>query len=409
MTNLNVTKIFFDICKLYCDPFVIGIISTKIKTLGFKVNCGSTRINHSINLYFENEIPVLGTNNWYFSIKKKDYKLFSVKNISLVNVFTNDKGDLFAVLLPDGFLPLTVEIKKYDHYQINCNHDPIIDNKLKEIIDNMIMLSSFCADNDHRQAITNVWAFKNGLHATNGCFGMVNYFNIPDQYRDICIAKNDLMAIKMLQKINDNFDICIVNYMNNHSLPDQVTEKKLQLSTLKNKLILEIDHIPVYSRPLMETLIREEKKDRSFSFTLKDLKEIKKELLLFSKGCTEKKEDLLIRLDITNGNIIMSDKDMYTQKYIPLEKNNNVNSCLLCFKVSYLLDMISYCINKKYTIVDLLWEHKKKILDPVLVKCYVPGGSVSTGILMPVQIRDDNFYKLSLDDYKRYRKEQLTL
>lgn len=409
MTSINVSKVFFNICKLYSDPYMIGIIAPKIKTLGFKVHCGSTRINHSINLFFENEIPsLLGTNNWYFSIKKKEYKLFSVKNISLVNVFTNDKGDFFAVLLPDGFLPLTVEIKKYDHYQINCNHDPIIDNKLKEIIDNMIMLSSFCADNDHRQAITNVWAFNNGLHATNGCYGMIFFDDIPDQYKELCIAKNDLMAIQMLQKINDNLDIHIVNYMNNPSLPDQVTEKKLQLST-NHKLILEIDYTPVYSRPLMETLIREEKKDRKFSFSLKDLKEIKKELLIFSKGSTEKKEDLLVRLDITNGSIILSDKDMYTQKYISLEKNNNVNSCLLCFKVSYLLDMICYCINKKYTIIDLLWENKKRILDPVLVKCYVPGRSVSTGILMPVEIRDNNFYDLSLDDYKRYRKEQISI
>ena len=410
MTSVNVNKVFFDICKLYSDLYMIGIIAPKIKTLGFKAHSGSTRVNHSVNLFFENEIPsLLGTNNWYFPIKKKEYKLFSVKNISLVNVFTNDKGDFFAVLLPDGFLPLTVEIKKYDHYQINCNHDPIIDNKLKEIIDNMIMLSSFCADNDHRQAITNVWAFNNGLHATNGCYGMINFFDdIPDQYKELCIAKNDLMAIQMLQKINDNPDIHIVNYMNNPSLPDQVTEKKLQLST-NHKLILEIDYTPVYSRPLMETLIREEKKDRHFSLNLKDLKEIKKELISFKKGITtEKKEDLLVRLDISPKNIIMSDKDMYVQKHIQLEKNN-VNSCLLCFKVEYLLDMISFCIDKRYSCVDFLWEDKKRILDPVLIKCYVPGKSVGIGILMPVQIRDNNFYDLSLDDYKRYRKEQISI
>lgn len=405
-------KLFFDVCKIYNSAIVIGIIAPSLNYLTFRARLDSLEIKTGTNLFIDKqdkEISLLSSSKyWYFNIPKKHYKALT-NSIELVNVFTNDKNEYFAVILPKDCLPLTIEIKRYDHIDHIYNHTPV-DNDLKQIIDSMISLSMFCAKDDHRQSITNVWTYDKGIHATDGSHGMINYLDIPDQYKDISISKNDLNAIKLAYKVDSNLIIHIVNYMNNTDHPDQITEKKLSFSSLKHKFELEIDHIPYHSRPALEKLISEDLKDRKFSFTLKDLKEIKKQLLFFKKSNTQKDKDLLVRLDLTNRNIILSDKDMFLERHISLE-SNNATSCLLSFKVDYLLNMISYCIDMKYSSIELLWKHdkKNKILDPVLIKGCIPGKHVSLGVLMPVQVRDNSFYDLPYKEYKQYRKDQLTL
>lgn len=407
-------KAFFDICKLYnnSDAIVIGIIAPKLNCLTFRGRLNSLEIEYGTNLLIDSqdkEISLLSTNKyWYFNVSKKHYKAL-INPVQLISVFTNDKSQIFAVLLPQDCLPLTVEIKQYDYSSINHNHTPINDN-LKQIIDDMIDLSVFCCDNDYREAITDVWTFNKGIHATDGSHGMIVYRDIPDQYSHISIAKKDLSAVKIAYKLDKDLNIRVVNYMNNKDNPDQITETKLEFYSSKHRLSVEIDPIPYNSRPALEKLINEGLKDRKYSFSIKDLKLIKKELLAFKKSNTLKDPDLLVRLDISPKNIIFSDKDMFIEKHIILE-TNNVNSCLLSFKVDYLCNMIAYCIDMKYSSIELLWKHDKnnKILDPVLVKGYIPGKNVSLGVLMPVQVRDNNFYDLPYREYKQYRKDQLTL
>jgi hypothetical protein len=397
---MNATKTFFDIINLYSDKIVIGIIAPKIEVLAFKARLSLSEINHSINLKIDDSLldKLSNSKYWSFNINKKDFKEFKTNDISLVKVF--EQGDKHFAVIFNGLKPLTLEIKPYSYYDYNCNHEP--DNEVYKIIRDMCNLTPFCSKDDYREAIQNVWCFKDGIHATNGSHAIIEYQDIPQKYQEISIDKRDLLAIHKIFKIDETATLSRVNYMNNKNQPDQITETKIKVST-KWKLNMEINYLPYLSRPALENLIREDQKNRQLKLSLKDLKTLKKELMFFKKNINV--SDDYIRLDINPKKITISDKTLLLSRDIELDNNNNVSSCLLCFKVDYILNVIGYVIEKKYPLTYIKWKHSKKILDPVLVISYSSGKHCSTGVLMPVQIRDDNFYHLSYDDYKQYWKE----
>ena len=398
---MSATKTFFDMTVYYSDRILIGIISTQfnINMISYKMRSSSgTEINHSVSITIDTEIAdkLSHAPYWYFNVLKKDYRTLKEGNLTIAKIF-KENGKTLAILF-NGVSTLKVEIKEYSFYDYNYNHEVIHDVNVK--IDDMILLKDFCSDDNHT-SIANVWSFQGGLHATNGCHAMIRWTkNMPNNWS---ISKKDLSAIKLLKKLDDSLVFLKVNYMNNDRNKDEITETKLKVSGSK-KINIEIDFEPTYSRPILESLIREDLKDRQVELSLKDLKNLKKELQFFKKNFKDKDDDL-VRLDIHPGKIVLSDKTLLCSRSIDLEDDSPV-CCLLTFKVDYILNVVNYIIDNKFPFTYLKWKHSRKILDPVLMTSYLSGDHQSTGILMPVLVRDESYYDLSYEEYKKYWRER---
>ena len=395
--NVTVTKTFFDVVSLYSSKTVIGIVAPSLNLISYKaILNSSSEINHSHSLHIDDNLvgKLSSSEYWYFSISKKEFKFFT-SDMSLVKV-SQDSGKFFATLF-NGLTPLKTEIKEYSPVTYVHNYETA--ENAGEIIKDMSNLVDFCSKDDHRQAIQNVWCFNGGIHATNGSHGMIFHTQIPDRFKDWSLSRQDLLSISKILRLDNNAIISRVNYFNDPSNPDEVTEIKLKVSI--NKLNMEIDFIPTHSRPKLESLINERIKDRELKISLQDIKALKKELLFFKKNS----KDDLVRLDISPSEIIISDKTLLLSRSIDL-KCNNVTSCVLTFKVDYILNVVNYIIEKNFDYSYLKWKQSKKILDPVLVVSYLKGNHCSTGILMPVLVRDDLYYELGIEEYKRHWRER---
>lgn len=345
----------------------------------------------------ENELS--SSKYWYFSVSKKEFKFFTSDDMSLVKVSLQDNKTFITLF--NGLIPLKIEIKEYIPTTYNYNHEPI--DNASSIVKELVSLASFCSKDDTKQSIQNVWCFNGGIHATDGHHGMIFHTQIPDRFKDWSLSRQDLLSISKILRLDNCSLFSYVNYYNNPDSPDQVTETKLKVST-KHKLNMEIEYLPWHSRPQLEALVREDLKNRELKLSLQDVKNLKSSLQFFKKNC----KDDLVRLDISPSEIIISDKTLLLSRSINLECNN-VSTCILTFKIDYILNVIDYVIEQKYDFTFLKWKQSKKILDPVLAVSYIQGDHKTTGILMPVQIRDDNYYELSYEQYKQYWRENNNL